>query len=191
MGTTINKNLDSITYSGKILIKKFYKDKVIEEKSQRNHGYLPLFKFLCYCLQGNYTIADRIIPNKIKLFGKNSYLDSWKTEGHEDYEGMDIIEVLRDASLHSNFIYTNKYPTLTQTESQVSTSLHFSLNSKYLIGDGIYVIALYGASTTDELSPSAVVILLDDSKTELEPITFDDEQANNIVIDWTLQFDNE
>ena len=192
MNTIVDKNLESISYAGKVDIKVLYKDKVIKEKIQKNHGYLSLFKFLCYCLQGNYTIADRLIPNKIKFFGENSYLKQWK-EDHENYKGLldgDVSLILENGALHSNFIYTSKYPTMDLNENSVKTILHFSLNSRYLSSDGICIVALYGANTTNELEPAAVVILTNDDQTELEPIKFDEDQANNIVVDWTLQFNS-
>ena len=65
--TTIeSKELDSISYAGKIKVSVERGNKTISTREYHNTGMPNLFKFLCNALAGNYL--DNLRPVQIKLF---------------------------------------------------------------------------------------------------------------------------
>lgn len=167
---------ESIKYSGKVKISEYNGTVKISEKEIKNSGFLPLFKFLTYCLQGNYKVADNIRPIKIKTF----YNSSKASE----------IDPNNKVGSSTAFIYADSMPLINNDdETSSSLTLHFSIPCAYLVGTQINQLRLYAANTKDD-DPSAEVFLLN-KEGEWDPITIDGQKNTyNLSIDWTLKISN-
>jgi hypothetical protein len=58
----------ALSYSGKVKVSFCKGTKVLKSKTYSNNGCGPLFKFIAQCIQGEYKQAEKIRPNKVKLF---------------------------------------------------------------------------------------------------------------------------
>ena len=151
-------NYTNINYSGKVKVSTKYKNKVILHNLNHNNGALPLFKFLCLCLSGEYTAAEPLRPFKVKLFDSNN------------------IAV-------SNFIPINSKPILediSDTYSEYRTTYHFLIPYSQ-INNNIKFIKLYSISETNDDNFSAEYEL----ETEID---ISGSKNNFIlIIDWELR----
>jgi hypothetical protein len=70
--TKCSSSTAALSYTGKVKISFCQGSKIIKSKTYSNNGCGPLFKFIAQCIQGEYKQAEKIRPNKVKLFFNTS-----------------------------------------------------------------------------------------------------------------------
>lgn len=176
----------SAKYTGKVTIAFQNKQKkTLSSKTYHNAGCGPLFKFMALCLQGNYKQAEKLRPNRIKLFYNSSLSPSDSTPTDTDSLALtSYVSSNRPAEINTN-----------SDENSYYTTFHFLVPAVYLMsslssdeGLSINQIAIY-PETTD--SCSAYFNLIDSENNEWDPIKLEDLDENiNIIIDWQMSIMN-
>ncbi len=64
--------IDGLGYEGKVTLTLKSNNRILESKTYKNSGTAQLFKFLGYCLIGEYEEAKDLLPNKILLLNNTS-----------------------------------------------------------------------------------------------------------------------
>lgn len=148
-------NNSTISYTGTIVTKILSGKQVISTKTFHNSGNLPLFKFLCYCLAGNYNeVVAGLIPGKIKLF--HNIADNPRSVDSDVIPRSTLITVNTTASIEQDL-----------ANNSCTTTLHFLVPFALLIDTddtetaSINEIAIYPMETTE----SEAVITGEDTQT--------------------------
>jgi len=179
----MNNNTQIIGYSGKVNIKIFDNKLKISEINLHNTGYTSLFEYICTCLAGNYSAAEKQLPCKLTLYNKT---------GETYYPMSGYIEINEDPKVSNS----NSDDNISST-----TTLHFLIPRSQIVQYGtqtkINAIVLYpkniGKSTdkgkeidsaTIKQKACADVYLAD-------AIDINNISANfSLSIEWTLQLAN-
>ena len=188
-----------LSYIGKINIQFCDGNKILKRRTYYNNGCGPLFKFVAHCLQGDYSQAEKIRPNKIKLFSNNSTevkLDWTKTKSVSGFVTSNApadIDVIKDDN--KNIIgYKAILHFLVPAAFVDSKNIQEEdTNAQVKKGSGINQIGLYSTKETDDKKPSAYFLF---KKTENEVDIWDGLQTDdlseniNILIDWEMSIKN-
>lgn len=193
--TTLNSaSTAALNYSGKIKISYCKGNKVLKSKTYSNAGCGPLFKFVAHCLQGDYRMAEKYRPTKIKLFNNTSSDPS-------DWAWKDIKAI-------TNFVSTNTTSDIAVINDEngkiigYKTILHFLVpavlidksNINSVFDTYINQICLYSAKELDEEKCSAYFLLTktdEENNLEWDGLKIQDIAENiNILIDWEMSIKN-
>ena len=176
----LRKHVANIGYSGTLKIKVKDGHKTLQTYEYHNAGTDYLFTFLCNCISGEYRIAERNRPFKIKLYDR--------TDAYFAGELPKVDEPV------SGFISVNTPATIDPTDGHISVTLHFLVPYSNISGDRICQVCLYGAlmGTGDESKYSAYYYFADPIKNDWDPIKIDNTHKANysLIIEWTLSFTN-
>lgn len=168
---TIKEN-SSLSYSGKVTIKKVKNGKIISEETYHNAGNTPLFSFLLNCLAGNYSsdLKPQIITPIVHKQNNNyGYA--------ENKESIPITSIKVLTKENSNISYIEYV---------------FHLAYKEYLKSGIDGLALYNLAYV----PNKNTILKD---SDIDPnysmiVSFNDRKFStkeeDLLIIWDLSLDN-
>ena len=184
----------TLEYSGKIKVSYCKGNKVVKSKTYSNTGCGPLFKFIALSLQGDYRMAEKYRPVKVKLFNNlASHPENWS---------WDVVKPI------TNFITTTTTSDIAQISDEdgkiigYKTILHFLvpavLVDKSSISNNInsYInqICLYSGKELNEQNCSAYFLLTDvddDGNLVWDGLDVQDIAENiNILIDWEMSIKN-
>lgn len=163
-----------LQYVGRVSIKLAAGNKVLSTLATHNTGGTALFNYLVLCLAGEYAVAERQRPLKIKLFQH-----SGNPTGN--------IELTTDQNDEaSNFIAMTSAPTI----KEKSIILHYIIPFSQITKDKIDQICLYGVGETSNQNYSAGFLIKDDNGA-LAPITITKAMSNlSLILDWELSIGN-
>lgn len=179
-------NSTAIKYSGKVTVKLQQGNRILSSRQSTNSGGESMFKFIAYCLAGDYSVAEELRPCKVMLF----HNDEDTPAGAKATTG--------NASL-CNFKYTeNKsIPANTSTETaQWSTTYHFRIPYAWIRGNkNINTVCLYGKNAQVPENTSlgdyaAWYQFTDGTGNNWVPIETANLDNTNIIIDWTVSIEN-
>ncbi len=187
--------INNLGYKGIIKTSIIQNNRILSTKIYHNSGCLSLFKFLGYCLAGEFEAAKVLRPYKIKLFC-NGYSYNEVTTNKKFLPSADnnlIVEA-------SPFITTNTDAVVESTEETVdnatcSTTLHFRIpyafiNTTITSGDNSGVNEAIIYNSKDE--PCAYFLFLnaeeDDWKNILSVTSA--KASYTLIIDWTMEISN-
>ena len=191
MSTTKNNNSSvnksSISYTGKVTVKKYdtKRKKVISTQIIKNAGTKNLFKFLCECLIGNYTLNNR--PRYLDA----SHNAIQSTDGNATSFSSNLY--YRSILNNSNLVYIDEAIPLSTGETLNVSYPHIRYSCTILRGqldsdalnEGINSLVLCNSPSINDTSDSILAWI---SLNEDETITIENNQA--LLIEWDLSFDN-
>ncbi len=177
--------LDSLQYTGTIIVKEFKGKELIKINKFHNQGCDPLFRFFAKCLGGDFASAKLLKPTKIKLFdviNKNS----------DSPAGFDFSTTsMRNVSTDFIYLDTNVFV------QEDKATFRFSIPYSYLIGSFLSVIGLYADSETNDKAPCAYYLLTKEvvqnynKILEWDPVDIRDKNHNfSLLVEWTMQVSN-
>lgn len=188
----------SLAYQGTVTTKVMHFNKVISSKTYHNTGNLPLFKFICYCLAGDFgTIANNLIPMKIRLYYNSSTSPTNATDAEDTIHAMSsLISVNTTASVFTS-----------AADNYCSTTLHFLVPYALIRIDeehkSVNEIALFPAEATEadakitesnsRYSAKYLLTKTDATGRTLlwDPIDLSDFKENyNVVVEWEMKISN-
>ena len=194
----ISSSSASLNYTGKVSVKFCKGNKVLKSKTYSNNGCGPLFKFIAQCLQGEYRQAEKLRPNKIKLFSNTS--EEVKLSWNETTKAV------------TGFVTSNSPADIDviKNGSEIigyKTILHFLVPAVYVDSSkfnddkqkfGITQLCLYSTKETDDAKCSAYFLFTnketDDAGNEVEVwdglSTNDTDENVNLLIDWEMSIKN-
>lgn len=157
-----------ISYSGKVIIKKIKKGKVVSTQVSHNEGTTELFKFLLNCLAGNWLPDSR--PSWITTAQRN---DSTSTFTY----------------VSDNITSISQPPVVYELQTGPYIEYKFLLPFKPEYSNGFNCLVLYN----NDNKPSSVVHGQDVEDGYSMRVMFDDQQASSneqILIIWQLEIRN-
>ena len=176
-------------YNGHLRVSLLAGKQLISNYEYKNAGTKLLFRFLCECLRGSYTTADKYRPTKIRLF--------YNSQAYPTSEGTDVRP--ETTAPRSMFVPLNTVPDIYEAEEQgtYKTVLHFLIPYAYMTpstgsgGSTINQVCLYSSNTTDSKDYSAYFYLTNSERTEWNAIDFGDAASNyNLIIEWEMSISN-
>ncbi len=178
-------NETKLSYSGQVKITLKQGDQVLSIKNYKNSGAAALFRFIGYCLAGNYTLASRLRPFKIKLL-----------QAHGDAATTPNANTTYDE--RSIFIDLASAPEIINSATNCQVKLSFIFPIANVSGSGANIIALYGADVNDIENFSAYYRLTkpkqdSDGEIEWDPIIIrpEDKEENKVfAVEWTMTISN-
>jgi len=189
-------NSVSLAYRGDVKLTVSQGNTILETKQYKNAGTLPLFRFLGNCLIGNFQVAAKLRPFKIKLLIDPS--DS-------PVQGENVSTDLPAYTEASNFIFLAQAPELTTFGSEINGSCQVKFSYIFPIANvfesGANTIAIYGV---DETEPTRFCAFHKLTKTEAsetgtgntitwDPIKLTEEDYENnkiFALEWTMTITN-
>lgn len=194
------KLTNNINYHGDVTISvKTSLGKVISTQTYKNAGTKNLFKFLCYCIAGNYEIIDGERPFKLCLF--------YNTSTSPDDLSTGIMWPLMPIYLSANKV-ADVSPVLDTNDANeiknYEVILHFLIPYSYISvpaanpqATEIRQICLYSKTATQATSKrnnykdySASFLLTKNKGTNWDGIALSNMGNNsyNLIIDWKMTF---
>ena len=173
----------TIQYTGKVTISLKRKDTVVSTYTYHNTGTDWLFKFLCYCVKGDYRTAEAIRPFKVKLF--------YNRQQHPTNSA----PVINECDPATNFISTNKPVTIKTVGNKTTATLHFLVPfaNIFTLISSINQVCLYGTGEVNNENYMAYYYFIDQNDpNSWKPITISKANRTNysLIIEWEMSFDN-
>lgn len=202
MTSNLNNNV-SIGYCGNVKLSTYIGKRLIEAKTYKNKGALPLFQFLASCLAGNFPSAYHGRPYKIKLL---------KVTEKDTVEGLDNIKSAKDFTIDydcTEFINLAAAPEVSYTENDSGCSCKVTFNFVFpyirLKRSGANLVAIYGPGAQENESGWGAFcayylltknIVGDDSKmaTVWDPVVLpeNEDDLNKIfAVEWIMTLTNQ
>jgi len=172
---------NEIGYSGQVKVTAMRGKKAIRTATFHNEGTINLFKFLCYCLAGEYNVAYNLRPQKIQLFFNQAGTYTEDLNNLKERSGK--IQLNTDAVVKK---YEPKSPGETDT-NKYTVTLHFRIPYAFLTGDEVNHAILYNAY--DE--PCAHFSFTDEETGALINILTGANQDYTLVIEWKMIVGNQ
>lgn len=178
-------NETSLSYSGKVKITLKQGDQVLSVKEYKNSGAAALFRFIGYCLAGNFTLAGRLRPFKIKLLQDTGDAGT-PPNANTHYEERSI------------FIDLATAPEIVNSAVNCQVKFSFIFPIANVNGSGANTIAIYGTDVNDIENFSAYYRLLkpkanNDNEVDWDPIIInpEDKEENKVfAVEWTMTISN-
>jgi hypothetical protein len=176
--------MEGLGYEGKITLTLKSNDRVLKTRTYKNKGTAQLFKFLGYCLLGEYDDVKNLLPTQIMLLYNNTEADG--------VEGADPTAVEQRSTLRG----LAQTPVIISDGSteQVKVIYSFEVPKATISGGAFNQVALYGAGMreADIQDFSAYYYLVDDyGDIESQDPDKDNWSATTVLlIEWELSLSN-
>lgn len=184
-------NSSMIGYKGDVKITIRKGDVGIYSKTYHNAGRIPMFKFIAWCLCGEYASAQGLRPKFVQLFNRTSVTTGTPVSSDVTWDN--------DMQYMSNKVIYNGTP-LPETDednNKASASFSFTVPFSQVTSGRINVFALFSQENYGSTSnPSAYFLLtkMEDGEEvwdELLPnINIDNSNDYNIYIQWVITISN-
>jgi len=173
---------NEIGYAGKVTVTAVHGKKKIKSATFHNKGTIYLFKFLCYCLAGEFSAAYNMRPQKIQLF----YNHSNATNPDETLSNLEE----RSAKIQSNTDAVVKDETISNN-AKYSVTLHFRIPFAFLTGTNINHAVLFDAYD-NECAHFSFTKTDPETETKVwDNLTDGLNQDYTLVIEWKMIIDNQ
>lgn len=127
----VQSNL-SIGYAGKVKLALRIGKTTVQTKTYTNHGGFALFRFLCFCLAGQYSIAEQSRPISVGL-----YKNTAETPAHATLDKSGSVSLLVSNNTAAKIIEDREGETC-------KVVFHFLIPKIYITGSEFNQIFLYG-----------------------------------------------
>lgn len=187
--------INNLGYKGIIKASIIQNNRILSTKVYHNSGCLSLFKFIGYCLAGEFDAAKVLRPYKIKLFC-NGY-----TYAEADLNKRFLPSATNNLIVEASpFITTNTDAVVESTEETVdsatcSTTLHFRIpyafiNTAITSGNNSGVNEAIIYNSKDE--PCAYFLFLNSEGNDWKNILSETsaKASYTLIIDWTMKISN-
>lgn len=182
-------DFEILRYRGEVKVSIVKNNRVISSMTYNNKGCEPLFRFLCECLKGEYSVNAR--PFKIKLYGKsnqeeiNSPFSEMGWQGYEKSSGVTYLTTSNVEKVVDEF----------GVEYGCKITYQFRIPYSQLFGDTtnerIYKAALFAkVDTYSSEDIYAYFRFLNEDGDEWSPIEVNRSENKSIIIEWSLILQN-
>lgn len=169
---------DGLGYEGKVTLTLKSNNRVLKSKIYKNHGTSLLFKFLGYCLIGEYEEVKHLLPHKIRLLYNNT------AGGQGEISPTSI-------TASSYWQPYSQTPTIVSdaNNDQVKVVYSFEVPRNIITGD-FNQIALYSVDAEDINDFSAYYYLVD-ANGKLEDSNINEWSTTTVLlVEWELTISN-
>ena len=168
---------DGLGYEGKVTLTLKSNNRILESKTYKNSGTAQLFKFLGYCLIGEYEEAKDLWPNKILLLHNTS----------DSPTGASAKAVEQQAGWQP----LAQTPTIVSDSAteQVKVVYSFEVPRNKIWGN-FNQVALYGVGTNDITEFSAYYYLVDGRGDWAEVDLSSWSATTVLLVEWELAISN-
>ncbi len=179
---------NTIHYTGKVNVSVEKEGKIVDTKHYHNAGTKQLYKFLCYCLAGQYKNVDADRPCRIKLFNN--------TQGPTP----PITPALDEADEASSMVTISQQADVLPVKDKnqdnaivnYKTVLHFVVPYALISQQRINQICLYSARNSANSDYSAIYYFVKETDGayawDAIELTSLDSTTYNLIIEWELSF---
>lgn len=167
-------------YEGKVTLTLKSNGRILDSKTYKNNGTAQLFKFLGYCLIGNYEKVKGLLPNKILLLNNMS--------GDKP-----ALASPTNVEFVTEWQYLKQIPTIISDSDRGEVRVIYNFEvSKASITDSFNQIALYGSGLNyDEITNFSAYHYLVNSSESFENINAKEWSATTVLlIEWELTISN-
>ena len=173
---------DGLGYEGKVTLTLKSGDRILGSQTYKNNGTANLFKFLGYCLMGNASDVEHLLPTKIALLYNHSPR---------------ILNANpNNVELRSGFIGLAHPPSIVSSSSTNEVKVTYSFEARRdTISGNFNQVALYGDGCAhpveDMPNCAAYYYLADSSQNEFEAEDVALWSSTTVLlVDWELSFSN-
>lgn len=166
---------DGLGYEGKVTLTLKSNNRVLKSRTYKNHGTALLFKFLGYCLIGEYEEVKNLLPYKIRLLNNTSRGELSPTN-------------VTESSYWQPYSQT---PTIISDgeSDQVKVMYSFEVPRNIITGE-FNQIALYSVNA-DDINDFSAYYYLVNTNDELETLNIADWSTTTILlVEWELTISN-
>jgi hypothetical protein len=168
---------DGLGYEGKVTLTLKSNNHVLKSKTYKNHGTALLFKFLGYCLIGEYEEVKHLLPYKIRLLNNKS-----GSQG----------EISPTNVTHSSYWQPySQTPTIVSDGNSDQVKVMYSFEvPRNIITDEFNQIALYSVDA-DDISDFSAYYYLVNANDKLETLNIADWSTTTVLlVEWELTISN-
>lgn len=174
---------DGLGYEGKVTLTLKSRNRVLKKQTYKNNGTAQLFKFLGYCLLGNASEVQHLLPTQIALLHNQSTGGPIGANPNNVEKRSGLLEMAHPASIVS-----------TNSPAEVKVTYSFEIPRSAITGN-FNQVALYGAGCSDPVidmpNCAAYYYLTDRSQADFEEENIALWSATTVLlIDWELRFTN-